>query len=52
MQIVILEDSELPEMIITCICIERLYVGQLSNSSNWVIQQHTPVYNYKGSGKA
>lgn len=26
MPIVVLEDSELPEMIATCICIERLYI--------------------------
>lgn len=52
MQIVILEDSELPEMIATCICIERLCIVQLSSSSNQVMQEHTPVYNYEGSGKA
>lgn len=50
--IVILEDSELPEMITTCISIGRLYIEQLSSSSDWVIRQHTPVYNYEGSGKA
>lgn len=51
MRILILENSELHKMITTCICVERLYITQLSNSSNWVILQCVAVYSYEGSGK-